>query len=130
MLDCYTVEGTLDADTFYDFIQRLLKLLMPFNGVNPHSVVILDNASVHHVQGIVEMINEVGALVLFLPPYSPDFNPIEEAFSRLKALIKVYEMEHLEMEHLDLEDIVLAASLLRTANAGLPIVEFTTCSDL
>ena len=75
---------------------------MPFNGVNPHGIVILDNASIHHVQGIVEMINEVGALVLFLPPYSPDFNPIEEAFSKLKAL------EHLEMAHLDLEDIVLA----------------------
>ena len=74
---------------------------MLFNGVNPHSIVILDNASIHHVQGIVEMINEVGALVLFLPPYSPDFNPIEEAFSKLKAL------EHLEMEHLDL---VLAAN--------------------
>ena len=59
---------------------------MLFNGVNPHSIVILDNASIHHVQGIVEMINEVGALVLFLPPYSPDFNPIEEVFSKLKAL--------------------------------------------
>ena len=53
------------------------------------------------------MINKVGALVLFFPLYSPDFNPIEEAFSKLKALIKVYEIE-LEMEHLDLEDIVLA----------------------
>ena len=69
---------------------------------------------------------------MFLPPYSPDFNPTEEAFSKLKALIKVYEME-LEMEHLDLQDIILAhsaASLLKTVNAGLPIVEFTTCSDV
>ena len=40
------------------------------------------------IAGIVEMINEVGALVLFLPLYYPDFNPIEEAFSKLKALIR------------------------------------------
>ena len=54
---------------------------MPFDGHNPHSVVILDNCSIHHIPEIVHMIQEVGALVHFLPPYSPDLNPIEEAFS-------------------------------------------------
>ena len=61
------------------------------------------------------MINEVGTLVLFLPPYFPDNNPVEEVFSKLN---EVYEME-LEMEHLDLEDIV--ASLLRTVNVDSPL---------
>ena len=52
---------------------------MPFDGKNPHSVVVLDNCSILHVQGIAEMIQEVGALVHYLLPYSLDYN-IEEAF--------------------------------------------------
>ena len=81
---------------------------MPFNGSNPHSVVIMDNASIHHIDGIVDMITSIGALVIFLPPYSPDYNPIEEAFSKVKTLIKAYESD-LEMNHMDMMDIVLTA---------------------
>ena len=43
----------------------------------------LDNAVIHHIDGIKTMIEEVGALVLFLPPYSPDYNQIEEAFGKV-----------------------------------------------
>ena len=85
MLDCKTVNHSVNGDLFYDFVQStLLPHLMPFDGNNPHSVVILDNCSIHHVEGITEIIQEVhvGALVHFLPPYSPDYNPIEEAFSK------------------------------------------------
>ena len=52
---------------------------------------ILDNASIHHVEGIVDLIESTGALVEFLPPYSPDLNPIEEAFSKLKSTLKANE---------------------------------------
>ena len=86
----------------------LLPHLMPFNGVNPHSVLIMDNASIHHVNEVVEMIQGVGAMVIFLPPYSPDYNPIEEAFSKVKTLVKEYE-SNLEMDNMDVEDIVLSA---------------------
>ena len=59
---------------------------------NPHSIIILDNSSIHHVDGIADMIQEVGALVMYLPPYSPCYNPIEELFSKYqvprKATIK------------------------------------------
>jgi len=51
---------------------------MPFDGTNPRSVVILDNAPIHHCDGTVGLIESTGALVIFLPPYSPDLNPIEE----------------------------------------------------
>ena len=81
---------------------------MPFDGANPHSIVILDNASVHHVDGIADMIQEVGALVMYLPPYSPDYNPIEELFSKLKSIIKSYERE-LQSQAMTLEDIVLSS---------------------
>ena len=109
ILDCKTVSGGVDGDTFYDFVQsNLLPHLMPFNGSNPQSVVVLDNASIHHVDGIISMIQEVGALVLFLPPYSPDYNPIEEAFGKVKVILKSYEME-MEFEELDIVDLVYAA---------------------
>lgn len=89
ILDAKMVKGTTNGDTFYDFVQtHLLPHLMPFNGTNPHSVVILDNCSVHHVPEVIKSIQDVGTMVLFLPPYSPDFNPIEECFSKLKSILK------------------------------------------
>ena len=106
----------MDGDQFYMCVQKyLLPHLMPFNGVNPHSVVIMDNASIHHVKEVVEMIQGVGAMVIFLPPYSPDYNPIEEAFSKVKALVKEYESD-LEMDNMDIEDIVLSAFSSITSN--------------
>ena len=75
LLDVKVVRGTTNGDTFYDFIQEnLLPNLMPFNGENPHSVVIMDNCSIHHIDEIVPMIQEVGALVHFLPPLFPRFH--------------------------------------------------------
>ena len=68
----------------------------------------MDNASIHHVDGIMDLITGVGALLIFLPPYSPDYNPIEEAFSKVKTLIKAYE-EEMESNHMDMLDVVLTA---------------------
>lgn len=110
ILDVQTVRGTTDGDTFYSFVQtHLLSHLMPFNGTNSHSVVVLDNCTVHHVREVVKSIEDVGALVLFLPPYSPDFNPIEEAFSKVKAVLKSYDnsMEHIS----DIETLLLMSFL-------------------
>ena len=88
LIDVSNVKGTTDGDTFYDFVQKhLLPQLLPFNGINPRSVVVMDNCSVHHIEETVSMIEEVGALVHFLPPYSPDLNPIEECFSKVKSEI-------------------------------------------
>lgn len=89
LLDVKTVRGTTDGDIFYSFVElHLLPHLMPFNGINPHSVVILDNCSIHHTPFITRMIEDAGSLVHFLPPYSPDFNPIEEAFSKVKTNLR------------------------------------------
>src|SRR5260370_33088188 len=51
----------------------------------PHSVLVINNASIHKVAGIHEMVEECSARLLYLPAYSPDFNPIELAFSTIKA---------------------------------------------
>ena len=131
VLDCEVVSGSVDGEVYYDFVRkRLLPHLMPFNGTNPHSVVVLDNASIHHVQGIMSMVEEVGALVLYLPPHSPDFNPIEELFSKIKTTIKDNEID-LELQEMNLEEIVLAAFSTITESdcytTGLSMLIFILC---
>ena len=92
-LDCHTVRGTVNADVFQKFVAKtLLPRLMPFDGKNSHSVIIMDNCIVHHGYEVVKMI-EMGALVHFLPPYSPDYAPVEEAFSKVKSQLKAMESE-------------------------------------
>lgn len=61
---------------------------MPYNGVNPFSIVIMDNASIHHVNANIDLIESVGAKVIFLPPYSPDLNPLEPVFHVVKMIMK------------------------------------------
>ncbi len=57
ILDVKTVRGTSNGDTFYDFVStHLLPHLMPFNGVNPHSVLVLDNCAIHHIEEITAML--------------------------------------------------------------------------
>lgn len=75
-----------------NFIERhLIPHPHPFNGINLNSVVIMDNCTIHHVPEICEIIEDVGAMVHFLPPYSPDFNPIELAFSKVKTTMQALE---------------------------------------
>ncbi len=108
LLDCKLVHGPVDGDAFYDFVHtHLLPLLQPYNGCNPHSVVILDNASIHHVEEAVKAIEDVGAIVHFLPPYSPDLNPIEEAFSKVKSSMR--SLQDMMMQVDDIDMIALTA---------------------
>lgn len=65
--------------------------MLPFDGVNPCSILIIDNCSVHHTDEVNSLLEESGILVLYLPPYSPDFNPIEEAFSYVKHYLKEHD---------------------------------------
>ena len=89
ILDVKVVKGTSNGDTFYDFLHtHLLPYLLPFDGRNPHSVVVLDNCSIHHISEVQQVLEGVGVLVQYLPPYSPDYNPIEEAFSKVKQTLR------------------------------------------
>ena len=88
LIDVELATGTVNSDTFYDFIRGdLLPNLQPFDGTNERSVVIMDN---WHVDSITSLFEEAGVLLLFLPPYSPDYNPIEEACSYIKAYLKLH----------------------------------------
>ena len=82
-------QHTIDSNVFFDFIRgNLLPQLHPFDGDSPASVVIMDNLSVHHIEPVVCLLRCAGILVLFLPPYSPDLNPMEEAFSYIKFFLR------------------------------------------
>lgn len=117
ILDAYVTSNTVNADIFEDFIDNsLLRHVMPFNGHNPHSVVVLDNASIHHTDNIIHILQSVGVLVHFLPPYSPDLNPIEEAFSKVKGYLKANDPAIQAARDNELEDFILAAFANITPN--------------
>ena len=116
VLDFYFTHGTANGETFKDFIERsLLPHLMPFDGTNPRSVVILDNASIHHCDGVVELIESTGALVIFLPPYSPDLNPIEETFASIKSYLRTHE-DSIQSDN-DLQEVMMHAFASVTAES-------------
>ena len=79
----------------------------PYNGTNETSILILDNCSIHHVEEVQTLLRDSGIFVIFLPPYSPDLNPIELTFS----YIKQYLQEHQEIIQAanNLSDIIKSA---------------------
>ena len=87
--DIEIYDGSVDGETFSRFIERcIVPIMQPFNGSNPRSVLVLDNASVHHVKEVHELIIGCGAIIRYLPPYSPDFNPLEEVFAQIKRFLR------------------------------------------
>lgn len=87
--DVYLLEGTVNGERFAKFMREcLLQVLKPFNGSNPRSIVVMDNASIHHVQDVIDLIELAQAKVIFLPPYSPDLNPVETVFCKVKSIMK------------------------------------------
>lgn len=79
-------QGSTDATVFEDFIEQLLRHCGRWP--EPRSVLVMDNASFHRSHRIESMCSDAGVKLVYLPPYSPDLNPIEEFFSELKAFIK------------------------------------------
>lgn len=81
---CSTVvDGAVNGDVFEAFVKQVL---VP--ELRPGDVVVLDNLSSHKRQRVRTLIESAGAELLFLPPYSPDFNPIEMIFAKVKQLLR------------------------------------------
>lgn len=78
-----TIEGFTDGAVFLAFVQEVL---VP--QLRPGHVVVLDNLKAHKVAGVGEAMRQVGARLLYLPPYSPDFSPIEECWSKVKTCLR------------------------------------------
>jgi hypothetical protein len=77
------VEGPTTMAVFEAYVEQVLA-----PSLRPGQVVILDNLGAHKGERVRELIEGRGCSLLFLPPYSPDFSPIEEAFSKIKALLR------------------------------------------
>ena len=73
----------MNGDAFVAYVEQQLAATL-----SPDDVVIMDNLPAHKVSGVRKAIEAVGATLKYLPPYSPDFNPIEKAFAKLKALLR------------------------------------------
>ena len=77
------VDGAINGELFLAYVEQIL---LPT--LREGDIVVLDNLSSHKVAGVKEAIESVGAKVLYLPPYSPDLNPIEMVFSKMKTLVR------------------------------------------
>jgi transposase len=83
VLASMSIESPTDGDVFLAFVEQVLAPRL-----QPGQLVILDNLGAHKVDGVRQLIERRGASLLYLPPYSPDFNPIEQAWSKLKQLLR------------------------------------------
>jgi transposase len=104
-----SIEGSTDAELFETYVEEVLAPTLTSG-----QVVVLDRLGAHRTERVRELIEERGVDLLFLPSYSPDLNPIEEAFSKIKNIVRkagartreaLEEAISLAMEALTLEDV-------------------------
>jgi transposase len=79
----WALDGPMDGEAFKTYVKEVLA-----PELRRGDIVVVDNLPAHKAAGVREAIEHAGATLLFLPPYSPDFNPIELAFAKLKALLR------------------------------------------
>ncbi len=85
MCELYPYDGSIDGERFLSFLDRLIPKLAP------HQVVVMDNLRVHHMKEVKERFAQANIRLLYLPPYSPEQNPIEEAWSIIKRVLRSLE---------------------------------------
>jgi len=83
MVATMTIEEATDADIFLAYLEQVLCPALKHG-----DVVVMDNLSAHKVDQVRQQIEAAGAELLYLPPYSPDLNPIEKAWAKLKQLLR------------------------------------------
>jgi transposase len=83
MVAPFVLDGAINGPIFFAYVQQCLAPTLKRG-----DIVVMDNLPVHKVAGIKESIEAAGARLLYLPPYSPDLNPIELAFSKMKAHLR------------------------------------------
>lgn len=90
-----TIEAATDGDIFLAYLEQVL-----CPQLRPGDVVVMDNLAAHKVAGVCDRIQRCGADLLYLPPYSPDFNPIEKCWSQVKQRLRAAKARSLwALEH-------------------------------
>ena len=113
MLAAMTIEAATDREVFLAYLETVL-----CPKLRPGHVVVMDNLSAHKVDGVRERIERAGASLLYLPPYSPDLNPIEKAWSKLKQDMRSAQARTVEALH------NAVANLLPTISANNAVAWF------
>ena len=104
-------DGPINKESFTEWVRRFLVPVL-----RPGDIVILDNLSSHKGKAIRALIRATGARLLFLPPYSPDLNPIEQAFAKLKAHLRKAAPRAIEAMTTSLADILTGFTAEECAN--------------
>ena len=99
-------KGTLNGELFLAYIKQCLVPTL-----NEGDIVVMDNASPHKVKGVVDAIEEKGAYVLWLPTYSPDLNPVEQMWSKVKSHLRKAKARTLDALYIALKDALDSISL-------------------
>ena len=119
------LEGATTREVFEIYIERVLAPTLRVG-----QVVVMDNLSAHKGERVRELIEARGCELLYLPPYSPDLNPIEEAFAKVKALLQRAEARTCEtlvealgraLEGVTVRDVAASSSTVSTALLGQPL---------
>lgn len=87
----WLLDGPMNGEAFLHYVQDVLGPTL-----QPGDIVVADNLSSHKVAGVREAVAARGAQIIFLPPYSPDLNPIENLFAKLKALLRKAAERHFD----------------------------------
>lgn len=90
----FTIDCPMDGEIFSIYVQRVL-----IPTLQPGDVVVMDNLPAHKRPQIRHLIEAAGARLLYLPPYSPDFNPIEMIWSKVKALLRSFAARTIDLLH-------------------------------
>ena len=83
---CMAIEGATDTEVFHEYVRHILCPTL-----QPGDIVVLDNLTPHKSPATLALIEQAGAQVYFLPAYSPDLNPIEKMWSKVKSLLRAAE---------------------------------------
>ncbi len=101
MLAAMTIEAATDREVFLGYLDEVL-----CPKLRPGHVVVMDNLSAHKVDGVRQRIEACGASLLYLPPYSPDLNPIERAWSKLKQALRATQARTVDHLHTAVADVL------------------------
>jgi transposase len=105
------LDGAINGETFRAYIEQFLAPCL-----SPGDIVIMDNLSSHKVAGVRQAIEAAGANLLYLPPYSPDLNPIEQVFAKLKACLRKAAARSFEALNAAIADAILRFAPRECAN--------------
>jgi len=111
MIAPYVLDGAVNAELFVAYVEQQLA-----TALRPEDVVVMDNLPVHKVAGVRAAIEAVGAKLLFLPSYSPDLNPIEMVFAKLKSQLRAAAIRTVDALWKALGEIALALTPTECAN--------------